>query len=189
MVCIRSVWKASWVAVCLATASTVSCRGGAERVGGASKAQVAVLTTTGGASTAAVLGDQAKADAFAQQARAFAELAARERAQAASVAATISARPQVTAAATAAATANPAASKSIASAAATSAEATSGSPVAGGAPGITAGVPAAAATYEAHLQKVAALADRLGANAQRLASFHLARVNQPAGAVGKGGAQ
>jgi hypothetical protein len=29
----------------------------------------------------------------------------------------------------------------------------------------------------------------LGANVQRLASFHLARVNQLAGAAGKGGAQ
>lgn len=190
MVYLRVVRGLFVAAVCLTATFTTSCRNAAERAGGSSDQRIgAALTTTATASSTAVPGDRGKADAFAQQARAFAELAALERAQAASVAATISARPQVITAVTVSAAGKPVAGQTAGPAGTASAPTTSGRSGAGGAPTITAGVPAGAAKYEDHLQKVAALADRLGANAQRLANFHLARVNQSAGAIAKGGAQ
>lgn len=186
----RGLWLV--FAVGLLALGTVSLAGGCRnagpgQAGGTTRSVGAALTATG--STTAASGDQAKADAFAKQARLFAELAALERAQATSVAATISTRPQVTAVATATATAKAVAGTSVTSGAAASGPSTSGSPAAGGAPATIAALPAGVAKYEDHVQKVAVLADRLGANAQRLANFHLARVNQSTGAPGKGCAQ
>lgn len=187
MVDLRSVRWLLVTSACLAVAFTTSCRNGAERGGGSSEQQVAALTTAVTTSTGVASGDQAKADAFSQQARAFAELAALERAQAVSMAATIDARTQATATA-AAAGAKPVAGMSATSAAA-AAPATSGSLVADGGSAAVAAAPTSAAKYEAHLQTVAALADRLGANAQRAASFHQARANRLAGVAVEGGAQ
>jgi hypothetical protein len=166
---------------------SMGCQGGSSRSGAGQQSVRAGLTL--GSGRAAVSQDQAKADAFAQQARTFAELAGLERAQSASVATAIaSERTRVAAAvATSPAKADPA--ESATTVAATSAVTTSGSVIAGGAPPTGAAVPVAAEKLESHCQKVAALADRLGANAQRLASFHLARVDELSSAAGEGGAQ
>jgi hypothetical protein len=173
------------VAVALTVVLAASCRNGAGGVDGRTGRQVAALTATPSASGAAR--EQALADAFGRQAAVYANLAAADRAQAAALSATIMTEQQLAAVA-AAARPQPATATVAASGTAATAAATSGTSVTTLAPA-TGGVPAAAAKSEASYQKAAALADRLGANVQRLASFHLARVNQLAGAAGKGGAQ
>lgn len=141
------------------------------------------LTATG--STGAASQDQAKADAFSQQAGVYATLAAGDRAQAAALSAAIAAEAgQAAAAPPLVATAQP-----VASAGAASAVTMPASAVASGTVVASAGVPPAAEKLESHYQKVAALADRLGANAQRLATFHLARVSALSGVAGARGAR
>lgn len=164
-------------------ASTVvlvaSCRSGAGRVDGRTEQQAAALTANPSASSAAR--EQTLADAFARQAAVYAQLAAADRAQVVAVSAAIATEQQQVAA-------MPAPPATAASAPADPALATSGINRANPVPTTSAGVPAAAAKFEADRQKAAALGDRLGANAQRLASFHLARVSQLTGAAGAGGA-
>ena len=169
MVYLRRVKRVIWVAVCLTAVLALSCRDGAGRAGGASEQQVAALTASSGASTAAQ--DQALADAFARQAAVYVQVATTDRAQAAAVSTAIATEQQLTAAKAAAATA---------SALTTAATSLSTSTLATGTTLAT-----AAAKIEDHYQRVAALADQLRANAQALANFHLAR----AGLAAEGGAQ
>jgi len=136
-----------------------------------SQQQLAALTTTPTASGASQ--EQAKAAAFIKQVQVYAQLSAAYRAEAAAVSAVIAGeRAQVTVTSTAVAV--------------TSAP---GKAVSTVPPGSSSGVPAAASEFEAHRLAAAALGDKLRANAQRLANFHLTRASQLAGTVGTGGAQ
>lgn len=169
------------VVVALMGVLAASCRNGAGNAGGRTEQQVAALTATPSASS--VARDQSLADSFTHQAAIYAQLAAAARAQSAALSTAIAAEvQQVTARATAAA-------ESTAPVPAVSAVPTAGSTVAGATPLTNPGVPPAAENLESYYQKEAALADRLGANAQRLASFHLARLAASAGAAGTGGAR
>jgi hypothetical protein len=167
------------IVLAIGTAAVGACRND----GSGTQQKVAALTPTAGASAAA--GDQALADAYARQAAIYAQIAAGDRAEAAAVSAAITTEQTQLAAAVAAKAASPAAAVSGTAATALATPGTSG---ASSTPTV-AGVPATAAKFEDSRQKAAALADQLGANAQALATFHLARVNQLSGVAAEGGAQ
>lgn len=155
----------------IAVAALGGCRRGA--TGSGTEQQVAAATVSTGASSTTQ--DQTLAAAFARQAAMYAQVAATDRAEASAVSTAIATEQQLTAAKGAA---DPRA------ALATPAMATAGTTVVNATAAITS-VPATATKLENHYQKAAALADRLGATAQALASFHLAR----AGVAVEGGAQ
>ena len=153
-----------WALIC-ATVFGVGCNG---------EPAPEAAATTRGALGASASSDQTKALAFAQQAAAYTQLAAASRA-AAAVSRTVADTQAAAATSTASRTSTAAGSRSTTIEAAPSVDATA-------IPRTLTEVAATAARRQADHEKVATLADKLAANAQRAARFYQSRTT-------RGGAQ